>query len=176
MEKKTVVFNGDVYERSPKSRYYFKHTTRNAERKGAKQLHRAVWEFYNGTIPDGYHVHHIDGDVDNNEISNLECLPAKEHLRRHAHKNAQDPQYVEKQKSSIKKAGEAAKAWHSSPNGKEWHKKHVANSIGKVLENRQTKQCEFCGADFKALPWSRFCCQSCQEKARRRRLKKQATA
>ena len=86
MENKVVVFNGETYVRNPKSRYYFKHTTRNCERKNAKQLHRAVWEYYNGTIPEGYHIHHIDGNIDNNDISNLECVQAWEHLSCHAKK------------------------------------------------------------------------------------------
>ena len=52
MEAKIVTFNGDTYVQQP-SGYYFKYTTKNAERRHAKQLHRAVWEFYNGPIPDG---------------------------------------------------------------------------------------------------------------------------
>lgn len=171
MEGIAVVFNGATYIRNPKSRYYFKHTTKNAERKGAKQLHRAVWEFFNGPIPKGYHVHHIDGNVDNNDITNLECLPASEHLSRHARKNEQDPVYVEKQRASIKKAGEAAKEWHSSPDGKEWHRKHVSESLDKVRQNPVDRVCEFCGAAFKGLPWSRFCCTKCQGKARWQRQK-----
>ena len=43
------------------------------QRKG-RRLHRAVWEHHNGKIPNGYHVHHKDGDRNNNDISNLELL------------------------------------------------------------------------------------------------------
>ena len=171
MEGISVEFNGEVYIRSPKSRYYFKHTTRNAERKNAKQLHRAVWEFYNGPIPKGFHVHHIDGNVDNNDISNLECLPAKEHLSRHARENEQNPVYVEKQMISIKKAGEKSKEWHSSPEGREWHRQHANVSVGKVRQNPVSKVCEYCGTAFKGLPWSKFCCTKCQVKARWQRQK-----
>lgn len=161
MTGKTVEFNGEIYIRNPKSRYYFKHTTRNADRCGAKQLHRAVWEYYNGTIPAGWQVHHIDGDIDNNDISNLECLPRSEHLARHAEQNKHNPDFVAKQTDSLTKARDAAK---------EWHRQHAAESIGKVRENRISMVCEFCGMEFDGLPWSRFCCQSCMEKARRRRI------
>lgn len=170
MDRKIVVFNGETYVRNPKSRYYFKHTTHNADRQGTIQLHRAVWEYYNGKIPEGWQVHHVDGDIDNNEISNLRCMPAREHLSQHAEKNSQNPEYVKRRLDSIKKAAESAKRWHSTQEGKEWHRKHAAESIGKVRENRQKKTCGFCGSEFEGLPWSRYCSQSCQEKARRRRI------
>ena len=170
MEGKIVIFNGETYIRSPKSKYYFKYTTRNEERKGTRQLHRAVWEYYNGEIPPGYQVHHVDGDIDNNDISNLECLPTREHLSRHAKENGKKPEIRAKQLESIKKACEASKKWHASEEGREWHREHAAESIGKVRENRIDKQCEYCGKTFAAMPWSIYCSQSCREKARRRRL------
>lgn len=163
-----VEFNGDVYERSEKSRYYFKKTTRNAERINANQLHRAVWEYHNGKIPDGYQIHHKDGNVDNNEISNLECIKRSEHLSFHSQKNEKNEEYVQKRKKLLGEIRPLASAWHKSEEGKEWHRKHVKNSIGKV--HRETIQCEFCKNEFEALPWQRYCSQSCQEKARRRRI------
>lgn len=174
MEGKTVVFNGETYIRNPKSRYYFKHTTRNAERKNARQLHRVVWEYYNGPIPAGYHVHHIDGNIDNNAIDNLECLPAKKHLSMHAQKNETNAEYVERQKETIKLAVEAAKEWHGSDAGRAWHRAHVAESIGKVRDNPVSKECTFCGKVFQGLPWSRYCCSKCANKARYARDKAKA--
>jgi len=41
--------------------------------------HRMVWEAVNGPIPDGYDVHHIDGDTYNNDVENLECLSHSDH-------------------------------------------------------------------------------------------------
>lgn len=41
--------------------------------------HRMVWEAVNGPIPDGYDVHHIDGDTYNNDVDNLECLSHSDH-------------------------------------------------------------------------------------------------
>ncbi len=56
-------------------------------------LHRAIWEFYNGPIPNGWDVHHKDGNKTNNRLDNFECLPKAEHTRlyspncnQHAHK------------------------------------------------------------------------------------------
>lgn len=43
--------------------------------------HRLVYESYYGKIPDGYDVHHIDGDTYNNDIDNLECLSHSDHSK-----------------------------------------------------------------------------------------------
>jgi len=37
-----------------------------------KMAHRIVWEKENGAIPDGYFIHHKDGNKQNNNINNLE--------------------------------------------------------------------------------------------------------
>jgi hypothetical protein len=47
-------------------------------------VHRYVWEQVHGPIPKGYHVHHRDGDANNNSIENLEVLTCREHSRIHA--------------------------------------------------------------------------------------------
>ena len=52
-----------------------------------KRLHRLIYEKHYGKIPEGYHIHHIDGDKLNNEISNLECLTASEHVSLHMQGN-----------------------------------------------------------------------------------------
>lgn len=41
--------------------------------------HRLVWEAVNGAIPEGYDIHHIDGDTYNNDCDNLECLSHSDH-------------------------------------------------------------------------------------------------
>ena len=45
--------------------------------------HRWVWENNHGIIPDNMDVHHIDGNKDNNDISNLEIITRSEHQKRH---------------------------------------------------------------------------------------------
>lgn len=34
-------------------------------------------------LPKGYVIHHIDGDIDNNDISNLQILTISEHIKLH---------------------------------------------------------------------------------------------
>lgn len=45
--------------------------------------HVIVWEKFFGKIPDGYQIHHIDGNKANNDIENLQLVTALEHRRIH---------------------------------------------------------------------------------------------
>lgn len=50
--------------------------------------YRKIYEEYHGIkIPKGYHIHHIDGNKDNNNISNLEMLSPDEHAEKHGYLN-----------------------------------------------------------------------------------------
>ena len=49
-------------------------------------VYRKIWTNANGPIPvdsDGrtFHIHHVDGNRDNNELSNLRCLSIMDHYR-----------------------------------------------------------------------------------------------
>lgn len=46
-------------------------------------VHRVVYIYHHGKIPDGYHIDHIDHDRTNNRIENLRAIPAKENLSNH---------------------------------------------------------------------------------------------
>ena len=48
-------------------------------------LSRAVWEAVNGPIPAVYHIHHIDLNMHNNDLSNLECVLPVIHRGEHGH-------------------------------------------------------------------------------------------
>ena len=43
--------------------------------------HRVVYEAFNGPIPKGMEIHHIDGNPKNNHISNLQMLSREENLK-----------------------------------------------------------------------------------------------
>jgi hypothetical protein len=45
--------------------------------------YRKIWEQHYGPIPKGNHIHHIDGNRDNNDISNLMCVTPREHYDIH---------------------------------------------------------------------------------------------
>ena len=47
-------------------------------------LHRIIWMVANDSvIPDGYEIHHIDGNRTNNSINNLELVESYEHKSEH---------------------------------------------------------------------------------------------
>lgn len=45
-------------------------------------VHRAVWEAFNGAIPEGMDIDHIDNDPSNNCLNNLQCITHKENLKK----------------------------------------------------------------------------------------------
>lgn len=42
------------------------------------QRHRVIWFYFNGNIPEGMQIDHIDGDKLNNSLSNLRCVTSYE--------------------------------------------------------------------------------------------------
>lgn len=55
------------------------------KQKGYKHrgLHQYIWMCVNGDIPEGYDIHHIDGNKQNNSIYNLELIERHKHLSEH---------------------------------------------------------------------------------------------
>ena len=46
-------------------------------------LHRLIYTMFKGEIPEGYIVHHIDGNGFNNNPDNLCCMPLGKHISLH---------------------------------------------------------------------------------------------
>lgn len=158
-----IIFDNHKFIKDNTTGYYHAHYGNTT-----KLLHRVVWEHFNGTIPEYYHVHHIDKNKDNNNISNLELIECHAHLSEHGKLNfeANRSKYL-KHLDAIR---EKAKAWHCSLEGKEWHSKHaklVAEGIPYV-----TNICEECGAEYKVkAPYSkrsRFCSGRCKTANRKK--------
>jgi len=57
---------------------------RTIDRKGVRCLvHRGCWEACRGPIPEGWVVHHVNGDKTDNHIENLACMSHGEHTGLH---------------------------------------------------------------------------------------------
>lgn len=80
--KPFVLFNGAKY--TLRNTGYFGKTT-----KPRSSLHRDIWEFHNGPIPEGWDIHHKDENKMHNELTNFECLPKAEHTRLYSPHNNQ---------------------------------------------------------------------------------------
>ena len=63
-------------------RGYYRITSRNEGNVG-KYLHRLIFEDFYGWIPEGYHVHHKNGNKLDNCIMNLQLIRKDEHHRLH---------------------------------------------------------------------------------------------
>lgn len=48
-----------------------------------KLLHRLVYEEHFGPIPEGFHIHHLDNDKNNNALENLVLISKSNHHKLH---------------------------------------------------------------------------------------------
>lgn len=125
VEVEIVVYRGTVFRRYPDARQpshrrYFKPNGKAVAR-GIEALHREIYKDTHGPIPPGHHVHHIDGDFLNNDPANLEALPAGKHTKHHHPKG--EPA-SDAQRAHLDRIRPLAAAWHRSPEGRAWHRKH----------------------------------------------------
>lgn len=125
------------------------------------RLHRKVWQENFGDIPQGFHVHHIDGDRANNSPENLEAVSHHDHLSdRHSDVLRKNGQYA------IQFAKEGAAEWHRSEAGRNWHReqyeryKHLLHKIVGIV-------CQVCGKSCEKIGRGKFCSNACKSRAAR---------
>ena len=71
-----------------KNGWYFTINLKDKDgKRHTKRIHRLVYEAFVGSIPAGYHVHHKDGNMQNNRVENLIAISEKEHHAIHAEEN-----------------------------------------------------------------------------------------
>ena len=87
MKNYQVYFGKKFYK--DKSLGYWRST-----KSAALYAHRWVWMMYFGHIPSGMHVHHIDGNRSNNDITNLQMLKHSDHIKFHWRKKKHDPKQM----------------------------------------------------------------------------------
>ena len=165
----TIIFQGIPFRRYPQSphaghRKYYSPSGRYIKR-GIGNLHVEIWKFFHGPIPDGHHIHHIDGDPLNNDISNLACLSAEEHYAIHIQDGRVRAAIAWAAKKD--KVLAAAANWHGSEEGRAWHREHAKKQW---KEREPTERiCEQCGNVYltKKASSTRFCSNKCKSKWRR---------
>lgn len=158
----SVIFNGVKFNRYPESKNY---SDRNYYRSESGSLHRVVWEFHNGPIPKGYHVHHKDGNTANNDISNLELKTKGDHHKLHAESmtDGRRKELADRMNSVRHKSVN----WHGSEEGRAWHKKHGEEMWASRSATKKT--CAYCGKEYETTSThgrSKFCSNACKTRSR----------
>ena len=159
-----AVLDGYKFRRDKKTGYYLSSRKIDGRR---KRLHVYIWEKENGRVPDGHHIHHINENKNDNEISNLKLLVEREHLSLHA-KEQMEIAGKEELNRRLDHARIKASEWHASEEGHEWHKKHY-EAMKTSLHKERELICEQCGKTYKTTAGgnSRFCSNNCKTKWRR---------
>lgn len=78
-----VAWNGRTYRRHPEHPVWHRRSYYMATTAPRTYLHRDVYMAAHGAIPDGFHVHHVDHNPDNNHPSNLAAISPTEHASHH---------------------------------------------------------------------------------------------
>lgn len=154
MTEKYQYFNGMKFTRDEKTGYYLNSTNRI-------RMHRYVWLFYNGEIPKGYHIHHIDGDKSNNNIKNLQMIEGKKHIQSHSKRWHEE--HETETRISMEEMQDKAKEWHKSNLGLKWHKENYENNVKPKLNPTRIRKCDYCGTEYVSRTiHGRFCSGKCK--------------
>lgn len=142
----TIEYKGKKYYRYPDSKrrqlrvYYWRHD----KWKGAPvALHRQIYEDNFGLIPKGWHIHHIDGNTENNSPQNLQAMPACLHAS------------IESKKS-WEETGASRRANRSTTEARK------KNSIAQKNRMKKELTCEFCGDKFMSRAYNSKWCPECK--------------
>lgn len=170
MPVETVTFRGVRFRRYPEAkghstRVYFQPGIAAAQR-GIESLHREVWKAAHGPIPDGCHIHHVDHDPANNDLSNLVCMTEDEHREHHAlDEHAASRKRTDEWLGHLAEIRPLATEWHRSTEGRAWHREHGRE----VAANMPMKPgvCDQCGKAFLSKVPMRFCSNACKSAWRR---------
>lgn len=170
-----VRFNGIVYRRYPLSR---KSSERNYFRagrgdaiKGRSSLHRDLWKYRHGDIPDGFEIDHRDGNPLNNSMENLQLLTSEQHAEKHREESRSRTRnrLLALSPEQLAESVARMRPWHSTEEGREWHREHGREIVRNMPEIELS--CDQCGKIYRTktirLSVSRFCHINCKMAARR---------
>jgi hypothetical protein len=156
-------FNGRRFYRRPGPSGYY----RSDPKFGGKYMHRVVWEFHNGPIPFGHHIHHLDGDPANNAIENLVAMDAETHAIHHWQNDGPKPQCCAGFLATVRlKAAEAKR--------RPEYRRRASEAAKRDAASREPEQhnCVWCDKPYWVKRGYRkkgYCSMSCQGMARNAR-------
>ena len=128
------------------------------------RLHRYLYESKYGELPSDVHVHHIDGNKDNNNLDNLIAMLDSDHLTLHG-ALLTDEQRQRLRDNMETNARPAACEWHGSDEGRKWHKEHY-EQMKDALHAKKRFECKHCGEAFYSNQ-AGYCSNNCKSAYRR---------
>ena len=160
---KIAYYNNQRFVRDKRTGYYLS-SHKIGERR--IRLHIYVYQCERGRdVPDGWSIHHIDGDKSHNDINNLACIPQYHHASYHSKRYAEV--HKEEMIQQMNEIRNKASKWHGSEEGREWHKQHYEKMKANLFQMHDFK-CLVCGKEFQSTQTeSKFCCNACKSKYRR---------
>lgn len=163
-DTEVIEFDGIRYTRRPGKRYFKTWRWDSTQKRYcADSLHRAVWRFHYGDIPDDHDIHHKDGNWDNNDISNLECLSEKEHFQQHRDRMYRTPEQMRPTREGLAR-------WFEEVRGTEEYREQCRRRIDIARSKAKPVNylCEVCGACFTVTRLggkkAKFCSRLCKSR------------
>ena len=133
-------------------------------------LHRKVWESFFGEIPNGFVVHHIDGNKANNDITNLQLMSRTEHSRLHNSNTCRLPK-------KIFVCEMCGREYEAVGNGKNRFCSASCTQKHYKLKHPKRKICPFCGAEFVTRhSKTKYCSATCASRAYWQRRRDEITS
>ena len=173
--REEIVWNGKIYRRYPNAK---QSSHRRYFSCAGSFLHRDVWRYFKGEIPAGHHVHHINNDPADNDLSNLECIPSKDHFMLHSEERSVRAKGPE-QLVHLANIRPLTVEWHKSEEGRAWHKENAKSSLVKARlaprfsqKSDLVRNCHHCGQEFTTRNVRKIICSvSCESKRKRAKEK-----
>lgn len=127
-------------------------------------IHREVWRYHHGDIPDGCEIHHIDEDKANNLIENLQCLTRNEHRQVHG----SIMQNIKKKTFVCEYCGKEYVAYDTGRN--RFCSSRCLSRAFRKSHKTEKKICSSCGKEFIATHKNqKYCSPQCATFAQKKR-------
>ena len=127
-------------------------------------IHRFVWTYFNGEIPDGYDIHHRDFNHDNNDVANLELVTKDAHQKIHAAiKSARKPDKKSKFTCAV-----CGREYEAANRGNNTYCSAECKKIAERARAVEIRTCEICGKEFTTSDNARYCSRKCISEALKR--------
>lgn len=158
MKNPDIMFNGIKYTLNKCGAKWYRSTTIPR-----KMLHKEIWKDKWGIIPDGFIIHHIDGNPICNNIENLCAMSTSEHGNIHARESWDNREFFEyickecnkSYFSMSKKAGFCSKLCYSrnAERNKKYYEERLCVICNNVFLTRKSKDTKTCSKSCANKLW-----------------------